>query len=270
MGTEIMKVLVLGCGPAGLIAAHAAAWTGNEVKILSVKRLSQLFGCQYLHRPIPGIHSPMRPVHYSLRGDADEYRRKVYGEKYLPSPISPQLLLGEKESWDIRAAYNILWGKYEGIIEDEKINHPESTKDIIDSFSADLVISSIPAPSLCHDENHKFENVICWAVGDAPEKGQSVPLEINPQTVICDATEKVGWYRAARVFGYSTVEWPGYVRRPPVEGVVPFQKPLSTNCDCWAGEILRVGRMGRWQKGVLVHQVWSDTLGYLRDKKEVW
>jgi hypothetical protein len=77
-------------------------------------------------------------------------------------------------------------------------------------------------------------------------------------TVQCNSNDAPRWYRAANVYGYSTVEWPAGPK-PPWPGVVSVTKPLSTNCDCWVGKRFhRVGRFGRWTKGVLVHEAFFD------------
>jgi hypothetical protein len=81
--------------------------------------------------------------------------------------------------------------------------------------------------------------------------------------VTCDGTNNVGWYRVANVFGKGTMEWPGHLMRPPIEGVVKFTKPISTTCDCWP-EVTRLGRYGKWQKGILSHHVYSDVTNLLR------
>lgn len=250
------RVLVLGCGPAGLIAAHAAAWHhGAEVKILSVKRPSQLYGCQYLHKDIPGI--PTRGpevVRYRLVGNSEGYRKKVYGS--LSLPVSPQQYAGDHQAWDLRRAYEWLYEKYEDQIINARMS-PSGILPMLNDIMPDACISSLPAPVLCQrGDEHTFASVKCYAIGDAPELGQSVPIAPEQDfTVHCDGTSEVSWYRICKVFGYSTVEWPGHKRKPPLEGVVDFHKPLSTNCDCLPS-ILRVGRYGRWQKGVLSHEAY--------------
>ena len=48
-------VYVIGCGPAGLAAAHAARGMGREVVIFAPKKMSALRGPLLLQQPIPGI-----------------------------------------------------------------------------------------------------------------------------------------------------------------------------------------------------------------------
>lgn len=260
------RVLVLGCGPSGLIAAHAAQREhGAEVKIVSVKRPSQLYGCQYLHEDIPGI--PTRGpelVRYELRGTVDQYRRKVYGS--LTPPVSPQQYEGDHYAWDLRRAYRRLWEMMEGSVVDVRLT-PSDVVPMLSDFMPDACISSLPAPVLCQaGDRHSFTDVKCYAIGDAPELGQNVQdyYPVPPFTVTCNGGSGASWYRACNVFGYSTIEWPGYKRRPPLEGVVEFHKPLSTDCNCLPS-ILRVGRYGRWQKGVLSHEAYAATAHKVRE-----
>jgi len=252
-----MKVLVLGSGPAGLIAAHTAVEKfGAEVRILSQGRKSDLYGCQYLHRPVAGVPPVATTlVSYELRGTAEDYARKVYGGA-LPAGVrvSPESLQGSHFAWDIRATYDWLWDQYQNLVH-EYVLYPDVVGPLLGQAQADIVISSIPLPFLCQQpDDHGFTSVDCWAMGDAPDRGQRVPVGVPEETVWCDGTADKGFYRAARVFGHTTVEWPGWRRRPPLAGVSAFTKPIATTCTCWQREIVRVGRYGTWTKGVLAHE----------------
>lgn len=264
-----MNIMVLGCGPAGLLAAHAAAQAGHDIKIVSKKRKSDMFGAQYLHRDIPGIDcGKPRLIEYKLLGTTEGYRRKVYGSEYRGS-VSPEELEEAHTGYDIRAAYDELWDMYSEYIIDWEVTGSQLVKDgslgrgELGQLGADYILSSLPAPVICLDMeagpvlNHAFEGQNIWATGDAPELGISDPIRAAaPDTVVCNGEPDVGWYRSANVFGRSTTEWPGK-RKPPVEGVALVTKPLKTNCDCHP-DIMRVGRFGRWKKGVLSHEAYFE------------
>lgn len=271
-------VLVLGCGPAGLFAAHAATCYGYGVIVVSKKRKSDLFGCQYLHEPIPLLTAavPGQPVAYTLRGEAEDYRQKVYGDRRVQ--VSPEDLLGTHDAWDLRETYDEAWQRYSHMINDVPITSGHVIPDLINDVTEVVkdgggtlahVVSSIPAPALCVNEAHTFTTEQVWAMGDAPERGQRIPFDVADFHVVCNGEESPRWYRAARVYGMGTVEWPDGPK-PPYEGVVQVKKPLATTCDCHA-DILRVGRYGRWQKGILSHEAYEDVVTLLTGSGEpIW
>lgn len=248
-----MRVAVLGCGPTGLFAAAGAiAANAGDVRIFSIKRKSHMYGCQYLHQPIPGYSPPeSRSVRYIMQGTAEGYRRKVYGDNWS-GPTSPEDLMGDHEAWDMRETYDRLWGMLHPYVINKQLD-PDTVYAI--SGQADLVISSIHRNRLCV-MGHSFMAQDIWAAGEAPEEGIILPYGVEDETVLCDGTPGVSWYRLARVFGRTTVEWP-LANRPPLTGVARVAKPLRHNCDCWGGDYVFVGRYGAWDKSVLSHQAYS-------------
>lgn len=262
-----MKILILGSGPAGLLAAHAASFApGAEVKIVSKGQPSELFGCQYLHGPIPGLDLRTTSVRYQLEGTVADYAAKVYGSARTTQAVSPAVLKGLHPAWDIRQAYAELCERYFSEVQAVELT-PETINELFTHLDPDLVISSIPAVVLCQQQEHAFTSQTCWALGDAPERNQFVPVPCPEDTVVCNGTADTGWYRVSNVFGYRTAEWPGLRPKPPLAGVVPFHKPLATTCDCWQHErkVIKVGRYGTWTKGVLSHTAFNNTFATLRD-----
>lgn len=249
------RVAILGCGPAGLFAAHAFREAGWRISILSRKRRSEMFGAQYLHAEIPGLPAFSANLQYTLNGTVEGYAKKVYGGTIPPEAVSPAHLLGLSTIWDIRAAYYGAWDRYAAAITSMQVD-PSIVHSVKQSF--DLVVSAIPAPALCNETEgrHSFESEKAWAIGDAPERGVFCPINTEPFTVRCNGEDVPAWYRASNVFGYQTAEWPRD-NRPPLEGVAEVTKPLRTNCDCHLGKnFVRVGRYGTWTKGVLSHEAY--------------
>ncbi len=259
-----MKVAILGCGPAGLMAAHAAVVEGHEVDIISKRRKSEMFGAQYLHLPIPSLPEVSSGiVLYQLQGGTDaEYRHKVYGHEF-GGQVSTQEFNEPHDAWDIRATYGFLWDLYWSRIKPAQWDLQNThvlTEAIVVNY--DMVVSSLPRPVLCYDRmRHQFASKTIWAVGDAPERGVFAPFKVPDMSVVCDASPEVGWYRASTIFGYSTVEW-SRPKKPPIAGVSEVVKPLATDCDCWP-MIKHVGRYGQWKKGVLSHTAYFDTQQHL-------
>jgi hypothetical protein len=255
-----VKALVFGCGPAGLLAAHAFAIGGHDVLILSKKRKSEMYGAQYLHAPIPGMtEDPGRVITYRLDGTPDQYRAKVYGPQSRVQ-VSPEDLAGQHLGYDIRRTYDNLWDTYGDYVQPYDVT-PASVAAAVKDLNPDVTVSSVPAPALCCHDEHTFTSEQVWAIGDAPERGVFCPVKVPKETVVCNGEPSPAWYRAANVFGRSTAEWP-HKTKPPIEGVSEVTKPVRTTCDCLPN-VVRVGRYGKWQKGVLSHEAFRDVLGLL-------
>lgn len=258
-----MNVLVLGSGPAGLVATHAARSIGAKVEIISLGRRSPLHGAQYLHAPIPDVPGvPHKTVVTEFQGSVAEYRHKVYGEGWKGA-VSPQQYSGPADAWDIRTTYDYLWDRYQRLITPFPLDG-EVLQTFVPVEDYDIIFSTIPAKTLCINESHSFGVQKVWAAGDAPEWRVTCPVRMHPETIVLDGTRERGWYRAANVFGHCTVEWPwNKGKKPPFEDVAEIRKPLVTNCDCWPN-FIRLGRYGKWAKGELVHTVYNEALTMMK------
>lgn len=255
------RIAVLGIGPSGLAVAVAALKAGYPVDLYTKRFVkSQLFGCQYLHAPIEGytIGSPVI-VDYRLVGSIADYRRKVYGDRWSGS-VSPGDFEEQHNAWDIRDTYDRMWDVIMGSYDVRVIKadlDALSFSNTVNPNSYLQIISTIPAWHLCGYEGHKFRSRTVWAAGSREAVEPARKAEI-----ICDGTEGVSWYRSAEVFGYRTTEW----ATNPAEdetNAVRVEKPLSTNCDCFP-HIIRMGRYGRYAKGILVHQVYEQATYLMR------
>lgn len=257
-----LDVAILGCGPTGLFAAHAMAQLGHDITIYSRKRRSEMFGAQYLHRPIPGLLlSDPITIDYQLQGTADGYRSKVYSGQDVDS-VSPESLVGQHKAWDIREAYYCAWKLYYHKIKDVPRIDAKWVRNELVWNQHHVVVSSIPATSLCYDRGHKFNSAYILAMGDAPERGSWVPdwVDCPDSAVICNGDPEVSWYRQSNIYGYRTVEWPEDARINEEHPVARVEKPIDTDCDCFANSIVRAGRYGRWEKGYLSHQAYFETM----------
>jgi len=256
------KIAVFGTGPAGLAVGWAALRKNYRVRFFSKDfNKSVLNGCQYLHAEIPGIPDRYKveccDINYRLVGTVDGYRRKVYGPEY-DGTVSPMELSGIHKAWDIRATYNALWdliidSPYIDRITQADISHEwiAETWHYMMQGRYDMVISTIPAPALCNGK-HAFTSRKIRAVGyELPAEQQNIMSE-----VVCDGTMDNSWYRQASVFGYRTIEWPGY-EDVVHNKVVTVRKPVSHECTCYP-DIIRLGRYGAWRKGILVHHVFQE------------
>jgi hypothetical protein len=246
-------IAILGCGPAGLAAAEAAVSLGHYVIIASnTDKPSILYGCQYLHAPVPGYEWVTRTrVGYYLNGTPEQYRLKVYGDKWQ-GKVSPEDFVGEHDAWDIRLTYASMWARLHAIRKVRFAKIPPVVNGVIGEvhrYSPDKVISTIPARALCSNKSHEFLYHTIWA------SGTTYPGPEPEDTIICDGTESHTWYRNACVFGFRTMEWSSHPKNG--ENVATVTKPLATNCNCHP-EVYRIGRYGKWMKSYLVHKSYPD------------
>lgn len=105
-----MNIAILGCGPAGLLVAHAAKQRGHGYEIFSKKRPSVLGGAQYLHRHIEGL-TPPKPeamVEFRHLGTQAGYASKIYDDPTFRTSWD-QFDEGIHEVWNLRSAYERLW-----------------------------------------------------------------------------------------------------------------------------------------------------------------
>ncbi len=239
-----MRVLILGAGPAGLFAAHAAVELGHDVVVMSKPRKSYMRGAQYLHRPIPGYSAveDRFKVTYTFDGDMEVYREKVYGHGSRLR-VSPESLQGVHDAWDIRTAYDAAWRDFKELILALDLDGTEGEIDQLrDWAKPDRIISTVPAPLLCY-AGHTFASVNIWATDRA------YGLSGVDNVVICDGHRQIPWYRKSRIHDFENTEYPERFK-PPVERIWEVCKPIHNNCHCHP-DILRAGRYGLWEKGVL-------------------
>lgn len=228
-----------------------------DIRILSKPRKSFMKGAQYLHAPIPdmGDQEPFQ-IDYRLEGGGtQDYAAKVYGRRVAAEDTSAALLEGIHPAWDIRSAYDDLWATYGDFVIPWEASR-EGILDVVGTWKADLIISSIPAPLLCDNpQKHGFDTEFIWSTDVAMHEAAHRHVE---NTVVCNAAPTPAWYRSAMIHGWGTTEWP-HSKRPPISSshLWEVQKPIGTNCDCYKS-IMRVGRYGTWQKGTLVHEVYPD------------
>lgn len=266
-------VAVLGCGPAGLMAAQAVALTGAPLAIFSEKaEPSKLGGAQFLHKPIPGINDMEKPdtmLTYRVRGDEATYRRKVYGADSFPSvPFTSFKNIKDGETqpaWNLIETYERLWEKFGAHVAPNAGPIGPTWFEEMGSFRH--VFSSIPLPAICKaragliPEFHHFHEQkvhICT---------RPFSNDIEPDTIVYDGTEDHRWYRASRIFDVHGTEWSDRTPVPPIGDLVTDRKPVSTTCTCHP-EVTRVGRKGTWTKGVLTHDALVTTLKTILPPRE--
>jgi hypothetical protein len=239
------KIAVLGCGPAGLLTAHAVAVAGYKPVIYSVKTRSNIGGAQYLHSRIVGLTSTEADgkVEFVKLGERDVYAEKIYGD--LEAPTSwEEFDDGIHEVWNLQAAYQRLWNWYHEFIVDVSVT-AQMALDLLTAH--DLVLSTIPPTAYCMNPEHQFIRQRVW-ITEEQNCGEMV--------ILYSGDPEVAWYRASNLWGHTYTEYAYYPGQPAVK----VNKPLRTDCNCYSG-IVRLGRYGRWEKRQLSHDAYFGALG---------
>ncbi len=243
------RVCVLGCGPAGLLTAHAALLAGHQPTVMSERiQRSMISGAQYLHDPIPSLTNTDQAgmLRYIKLGDKQGYAEKVYGSREAPCSWDhfPE---GQLPAWSLKEMYDKLWSEYLGLIEEQHIDS-EVLVEILPKY--DRVISAIPATAMCHRPHHQFHSAQVTF-----QEGCPALVGDEDNIIVYSGDPAHSWYRTSRIFGYESTEYPAGI--DPSGETRRGIKPTHTTCTCWK-DIARVGRFGRWEKGVLVHHAFND------------
>jgi hypothetical protein len=249
-----MKVTVIGCGPAGLAAAHAAVGLGADVRIIAPKKKTPQRGPIMLHRPIPGINTE-QPQGYVrqlvIGGSVIDYRLKLYGDVNIS--ISGDILDPGFHTWEVKAAYDKMWEMYSSLIEDRMLL-PWEVGTVTDE--AYLVVSTASARNLCRSPIPEY--------ADGEHVFRSVPIALvfrtsypdqPDNTVIYNAYPGDAWVRSSSIFGHEVTE---YKPEDCPEPDLIIHKPLSTTCDCHP-TILRTGRFGKWHNETWIDHAYYET-----------
>lgn len=243
-----MDVVVIGCGPAGLAAAHAAVGLGCDVRIIGPRQKTPQRGPIMLHRPIPGINTE-QPDGYVrqivIGGSILDYRLKLYGDVNIS--ISGDILDPGFHTWEVPRAYAKMWCKYEHLIEDKMLEPPEIEQLTKESS---LVVSTAPVPSLCKQiHEHTFHSVSIALVFDTSYPDQP------DNTVIYNAYSNLTWVRSSSIFGARVTEYkPEDISGPDLI----IRKPLFTTCNCHP-KVLRTGRFGKWHNETWIDHAYYET-----------
>jgi hypothetical protein len=243
-----VKVIVIGCGPAGLAAAHAAKGLGADVQILAPKKKTPQNGPLVVQRPIPGINTDhpdgtIRQV--VIGGTILDYRYKLYGD--INIGINGDILKPNYHAWRLPETYQTLWDMYQDSVTDYEVPPPHMIKL---HQEADLVVSTANAERMCSNpRRHTF-------ISKSVAISQQGSLAGQPDNVtFFSAGERPRWVRTSKLFGVCATEW-RVEDAPP--GCRIIHKPISTDCDCYP-HILRTGRFGAYRNEVWIDSAYWDT-----------
>lgn len=112
------EVAIIGCGPAGLLAAHAAVLCDYAPTVLAARvEPSPTAPAVFIHRPIPDLCSaePDAVVRFVKRGTSHGYAQKVYGDPEHPTSWE-KFGAEAMPAWALAPVYGELWHLYSGAV----------------------------------------------------------------------------------------------------------------------------------------------------------
>jgi len=242
------EVAIIGCGPAGLLAAHAAVLADYHPVIYSLRaERSPIPPAVMIHAAIPEVSEsePDARVMFTKLGDGHGYAAKVYGDPEHPTSWE-KFTDGSRAAWALAPIYGRLWHLYRDLVKECEIT-PARARGLQREFAT--VINTAPLPSLC-EGGHTFPSRPIWIKDHAP---RWLPRD----TMVYNGDERYDWYRASDFFGVRSTEY-----ATPMAGARKGVKVQPTSCDCHPG-MVRAGRWGTWQPGVLLHHAFDVALNYL-------
>lgn len=260
-----MQVAILGCGPAGLLAAKAVSNAGHTPIIFSKKVKSFISGAQYLARPIANLTEGARrfQVKFVKEGSGDVYTRRLYEGHGIPVRSSWHNFEDGKfeDAWSMQDCYEALWAEYDDVI----LDIPFSSELMAHLVrSADMVVSTIPRYVLEGWTTEEFKNLKggwifphreIWIVMDWPDAHR-----LDNNTIYYNGLEDgTSLYRMSKINGVASAEFTA-----PVEGGVQVVKPIAYGGSDPFPAVVKVGRFGAWTKMQLAHHAYSTVLENLR------
>jgi hypothetical protein len=237
---------------------------GIEPAIISKKVQSVIYGAQYLHKPIPGLTSQASPstIRTHRIGVPEVYAERVYGLGTMPT--SWDKVRDEAQAWDLRETYAAAWTKFQDSIADWTIG-PEEVSEFTGHF--DLVISTVPLWAICLKPNeHYFKTVNTLVRKDIEGNHDALStFDLDSNWVVYNGTHAFSWYRASNIFGHKSLEARAEPHLVTNKKWEPGFKIVGTDCDCHPN-VIRAGRMGTWQRGVLTHHAFERTLAAIAEQ----
>lgn len=246
----MISVIILGCGPEAILAAHAAASDGCDVRIFAPEKRAQfIVGPDHLTHNVPGLCRELQPgsIEYRRLGERGSYGNKVYKNKTVVGMWDQAE--GVHPLYSLRNAYTAGWMRYHELIEVTRID-----AKTIGSVSADIVINTLPAPLLCQrPKTHRFSEREIWR--------SAMPVHGQTNRIVYASSRDIEWYCWSVIENISTWEFtmpPAFLRNQGQLSQVIVPGPSGTDCDCLP-DVTRVGRNGKWDDLVRPHQAYLDT-----------
>lgn len=247
-----MNVYVIGCGPAGVLAAYAALLEGCDVTVVAPKiEMSPIHGAQYIHGLIPGLPPGIEPfeISYTHIGTEEVYRRKIYGDAVPVHGTSWGRFRPREWAWSTGEVYRHLF--------DVVRKQCEMRTKVVDERVAlamvedsDYVLNTAPLKAIKPEGEYRHETVFIVRRG----------IESVQENQIIYFGDYRHAYRTSNIKGVKSTEYPSLLSVPFVwrRGGMATRVVKPLDCVVELPGVCRLGRYGKWQKGVLAHHAYEE------------
>lgn len=257
------RVAVLGCGPAGLLAAHAVRMAGCHPVIIGRKVKSRPGGAQFIDRPVSGLKTPLEKfyVRMMLEGEGDNYTRRLYEGHDIPVRSSWHNYVGKEtvEAWGMTELYDQLWDDFSDEIIDLEL-YFEDLVSIDEEY--ENVVSTIPRWLLDpagKPDPKLFPARKIWIVPDDP-----IASILSENTVCYNGTPLGANPATSHIYRFSNIRGQRFAESTqPVENGIPIVKPIAFCGEDVFPQWLKVGRYGAWSKMQLASHAYYHTMNWL-------
>lgn len=258
-------VIVVGCGPAGLLAAWAVKQRGYEPIILGGAQpaKSRLHGAQYLHSRIPELvdDSESFKVRYVKHGTDLGYAQKIYHGSVSPTNTSwVKFQAGEHDAYPLNVVYDRLWDRLRVHIFPLEFNG--SCVPLFRRIGVARIMSTMPLNVLMPWLKFQSETVLIDDTTCLDIVGENeIHYFGNPEEAA---------YRSSNIKGVKSIEYP-VTTLGVYQECQSVTKPLAARVPSTGalvgahhGGVDLLGRYGLWKKGVLVDDAYRQALEILR------
>ena len=255
-------VAIIGTGPAAMLAGWAVLQHGEAVIAFfhppDAPMRSVIHGAQYIHGEIDDLPGFIQPfvVTYRHFGMEAGYRHKIYGRAMDCGGTSWSTFADEEQAWPMVDIYDYLLDQMLGLASFYPLAVDDHECEImVDTF--DYVFNTAPLNKISNNGEFVSEKVFI------------APLNLYrvPNNEIQYYGDDRLAYRASNILGAGSTEFPSRIRREMLPGFVTSQlKEIHKPLRCEGVElpgVYRLGRYGKWRKGVLAHHVYEEVLRIL-------
>lgn len=251
----MIKVAIVGSGPAGCIAAWACHLAGVDAAVYTnTLTPSPAPGAQYLHSPfVLPWDTAIDPVDitYVKMGTREDYSEKIYGPGFDPSDTSwDRFPSGVVKGWPLHKIYEMIHGIFLPRFVIADVGRAKMW-ELLEEH--DIVFNTSPGHQFTLDLFPEMNTESVWI------KTNHDKFDPHASTglIVYEGSLSVPHYRYSFLEGRESWEYPEDYGDPGC-GAILVKKPLYLHSPMMDPRIIPIGRFGKWQKGVLVDSVFGE------------